>query len=68
MKRLNLAVEKDNHLCNNKQWMSVTQINRIGNAGKVKLDNDGNSRMSKHGRPQLRNGKGKDFDTQGCCP
>jgi hypothetical protein len=36
-------------------------------AGKAKLDDDGNPRMSNHGRPQLRNGKGKAFYTQGCC-
>jgi RHS repeat-associated protein len=36
-------------------------------AGKVKLDDNGSPRMSKHGRPQLRNGKGKAFYKQGCC-
>lgn len=36
-------------------------------AGKVKLDDDGNPRMSKHGRPQIRNGKGKSFYLKECC-
>jgi RHS repeat-associated protein len=35
-------------------------------AGQVKVDDNGASRMSKHGRPQLRNGKGKAF-YKGCC-
>ena len=36
-------------------------------AGKVKLDDDGNPRMSRHGRPQIRNGKGKAFYIKECC-
>jgi len=36
-------------------------------AGKVKLEDNGSPRMSKHGRPQLRNGKGKAFYKEGCC-
>ena len=36
-------------------------------AGKVKLDDDGNPRMSRHGRPQIRNGKGKGFYIKECC-
>jgi len=36
-------------------------------AGRVKVDNTGNPRMSKYGRPQLRNGKGKAFYVEGCC-
>jgi hypothetical protein len=36
-------------------------------AGKVKLDDDGNPRMSRHNRPQIRNGKGKAFYTKECC-
>jgi RHS repeat-associated protein len=36
-------------------------------AGRVKLDDDGNPRLSKHGRPQIRNGKGKAFYEKECC-
>ncbi|WP_339483833.1 MULTISPECIES: RHS repeat-associated core domain-containing protein, partial [unclassified Pseudomonas] len=36
-------------------------------SGKVKLDDDGNPRMSRHGRPQIRNGKGKAFYAKECC-
>ncbi|WP_345945852.1 RHS repeat-associated core domain-containing protein [Pseudomonas sp. 15A4] len=36
-------------------------------AGQVKVDDIGNPRMSKYGRPQLKNGKGKAFYLEGCC-
>ena len=36
-------------------------------AGQVKIDDFGNSRMNKYGRPQLRNGKGKAYYGKGGC-
>ncbi|WP_236223328.1 RHS repeat-associated core domain-containing protein, partial [Pseudomonas asiatica] len=36
-------------------------------AGTVKLDDQGNPRMSKHSRPQIQNGKGKAFYEKECC-
>ncbi|WP_326902765.1 hypothetical protein P8F81_11320 [Kosakonia cowanii] len=36
-------------------------------AGQVKIDDFGNPRMNKYGRPQLRNGKDKAYYAKGGC-
>lgn len=50
------------------QTMDISHPDKLHwEAGQVKIDDFGNPRMNKYGRPQLRNGKDKAYYAKGGC-